>query len=188
MERTIVVAAFPGCGKTYMSNNHNGEKYTILDSDSTQFSWITNEFGEKVRNPEFPTNYIEHIKENIGKVDVIFVSTHDTVLDALYDAAIPHFVIKPRLKMKDDFIKRYEDRGNTDSFILFISSNWNNFLEALDKRDSVMCRLFSLTEDIPYINSDILDNFFNVKRYINGDNIVEAFQLGKDHIPDWFHG
>lgn len=60
------------------------------------------------------------------------------------------------------------------------------FLEALDKRDSVMCRIFSLTEDIPYINNDILDRFFNTKRYINNNNIIEAFQLGTDHMPDWF--
>lgn len=187
MKRTIVVAAFPGCGKTYMFNNRNGEKYTMLDSDSSQFSWIINESGEKERNPDFPANYIEHIKENIGKVDVIFVSTYDTVLDALYNAAIPHFIIKPQLNMKNNFIKRYEERGNDESFIKFISSNWVNFLEALNRRYSVMCRLYSLSEDTPYINTDILDRFFNIKRYMNNNgNIVEAFQFGVDNIPDWF--
>ena len=34
---------------------------------------------EKHRNPEFPDNYIQPIKENIGKVDYIFVSSHKEV-------------------------------------------------------------------------------------------------------------
>lgn len=56
-----------------------------LDSDSSNFSWVKDENGNntKERNPEFPKNYIEHIKSNIGKVDVIFVSSHKVVREAL---------------------------------------------------------------------------------------------------------
>lgn len=188
MKRTIVVAAFPGCGKSYMFNNHNGEKYTMLDSDSSKFSWIENLKGkDKKRNPAFPKNYIEHIKENIGKVDVIFVSTHDTVLDALYEANIPCFIVKPSIDMLDNFVSRYKLRGNDESFISFITSNWESFITSIDNRSSVMCNIYTLTKDNPYITNDILDMFFNISSTIfTQKKHIMAFKLGVDNIPDWF--
>ena len=75
-KRTVVVSAFPCCGKTYAFENYQN-KYSMLDSDSSKFSWTyeaeKDENGnilrgiKRVRNPNFPKNYIEHIKENIGK-------------------------------------------------------------------------------------------------------------------------
>lgn len=38
-KRTVVVSAFPCCGKTYAFENYQN-KYSILDSDSSQFSWM----------------------------------------------------------------------------------------------------------------------------------------------------
>ena len=35
--KTIAIAVFPGMGKTFYKNNCNG--FTVLDSDSSQFSW-----------------------------------------------------------------------------------------------------------------------------------------------------
>ena len=85
---TKIISAFPACGKTYAYEKLNKKGYTILDSDSSQFSWCyeydpNSDKIEKHRNPEFPNNYIKHIKENIGKVDYIFVSSHKEVRDAM---------------------------------------------------------------------------------------------------------
>lgn len=122
-KRTVVVSAFPCCGKTYAFENYQ-DKYSILDSDSSKFSWIlrkrTKEELEiakkawesephlldgdgyinqikdeeiKVRNPDFPKNYIEHIKENIGKVDFIFVSSHLQVREAMKEADIHYCTV-----------------------------------------------------------------------------------------------
>ena len=86
----IVICAFPGCGKSvYYSLNSiyeghkNGKK--ILDSDSSLFSWIYDNDGNKTskRNPEFPGNYIQHIKNNLNSQDIIFVSSHILVRKAL---------------------------------------------------------------------------------------------------------
>ena len=53
----------------------------FADSDSSVFSWIEVN-GKKERNPDFLSDYIEHIKSLIGKVDYIFVSSHGDVRDA----------------------------------------------------------------------------------------------------------
>ena len=36
---TLIISAYPCCGKTYMYENFK-DKYKILDSDSSNFSWI----------------------------------------------------------------------------------------------------------------------------------------------------
>ena len=74
---TRIISAFPGTGKTYF-HTHKGPLATA-DSDSSHFSWIS----KGVRHPEFPANYIEHINDLMGKVDYIFVSSHQDVRNAL---------------------------------------------------------------------------------------------------------
>jgi hypothetical protein len=125
--RTKIISAFPGVGKTYYHNKH---KDTTLDSDSSNFSWIKDENGNntKVRNPEFPQNYINHIKENIGKYEYIFVSSHKEVRDALLDNCLFFYLVYPDSLRKDEFIERYRKRGNDENFINLIEKNWDIWL------------------------------------------------------------
>ena len=60
---TKVISAFPACGKSYAYENYQKCFNGILDSDSSEFSWIKDEDGNnrKERNLDFP------IKENIGE-------------------------------------------------------------------------------------------------------------------------
>lgn len=133
---TFVISAFPACGKSYCFRNHQNI-YTMLDSDSSEFSWVKDENGNntKVRNPDFPMNYIKHIKENIGKVDVIFVSSHEAVRKALYDNGIKVIIVYPNKDLKEEWIRRFKERGNDEGFINFISANWTNFIDDIEKED-----------------------------------------------------
>ena len=74
---TKIYSVFPACGKTWLCEHQEQYGLKILDSDSSQFSWIINEvedneyviidggemkpltYKEKIRNPEFPANYIK---------------------------------------------------------------------------------------------------------------------------------
>lgn len=124
---TMVISAFPACGKTWM--HESSKDKVILDSDSSEFSWITNEKGEKMRNPEFPENYIAHIKSNIGKVDIIFVSSHLTVRQALTYEGINYITVYPYSDIKEEWIGRCFCRGNDIAFLNFINSSWDKFME-----------------------------------------------------------
>ena len=74
---------FLGCGKTtcYIKLK---DKLKVLDSDSSTFD-----------KKDFPENYIKHIKENIGKVDIIFVSSHQVVRNAMKENNIPYSIYYP---------------------------------------------------------------------------------------------
>jgi broad-specificity NMP kinase len=128
MRRTFVISGFPGVGKSYCCKKY-GDLFKMIDSDSSEFSWIKDKDGNntKERNPEFPNNYIEHIKSNIGEVDVIFVSSHDIVRGALAENNIKTILIYPDRTLKNDWIERLERRGSSEDFVKFISNNWYKF-------------------------------------------------------------
>lgn len=124
--RTKIVSAFPGLGKTtYHKNNPD----TTLDSDSSGFSWVIDEHGNKTRNPHFPQNYINHIKENIGKYNYIFVSSHKEVRDALLDNCLFFYLVYPKYDSKEEMLQRYKDRGNDENFIKLVDNNWEEWID-----------------------------------------------------------
>lgn len=143
--RTIVISAFPACGKSYTYSHFNGRPYTMLDSDSSKYSWIYKD-GKKTdeRNPNFISDYMNHIKENIGKVDVIFVSSHPEVRKGLTDNGIKYFLVYPLLYMKEEMIRRMKDRGNDEKFIQFQEEHFDEFVR------NVELDYINLVNDTPY--------------------------------------
>ena len=93
----MLCACFPGTGKSYCYNNDNNPCLIILDSDSSKFD-----------KAGFPENYIQHIKENIGKVDIIFISTHEEVRSALVENSLDFTLIYPEKILKNEYIQRYK--------------------------------------------------------------------------------
>lgn len=148
---TRVISAFPGTGKSHF---HECNKETTLDSDSSLFSWIEKD-GKKVRNPNFPDNYIQHIRENIGKYDYIFVSSHKEVREALRAHCIFFYVFYPHTTSKNMYIQRYKDRGSPEAFIKLISDNWYEWLKEI-KYDQVGCKHYEMsTWDDMYLYHEI---------------------------------
>ena len=143
--KTKIISAFPGTGKTYYHKNHPN---TTLDSDSSQFSWLYDEWGDKLlnldgkpmRNPSFPSNYIEHIKSNISKYEYIFVSSHKEVREALVDNCLLFYLIYPDFNDMDIYIERYKQRGSSDDFIKLIKNNWEEWIEELEDQESCFIR------------------------------------------------
>lgn len=130
--KTAVISAFPACGKTYASQHFQG-RYSILDSDSSEFRWIKDENGQntKTRNPDFPSNYIRHILDNIGKVDIIFVSSHLVVRKALESVGIEYCTVYPKENMKSEWVGRMWLRGSNESAIRFVAENFDSFVTSV---------------------------------------------------------
>jgi len=124
--KTTVISAFPGTGKTHFYNN---EKFTVLDSDSSKFSWLNGE-----RNPDFPQNYIQHIKGRLGRVQIILVSSHKEVREELSKAGIKFWLLYPELSLKSEYIDRYKKRGDTLEFIDMMSNNWDKFIQDMQSQ------------------------------------------------------
>jgi hypothetical protein len=125
MKNTKVVSGFPAVGKSVLTKESD---LIVLDSDSSMFSWIR----EGERHPDFPENYIAHIKENIGKADYILVSSHDIVRKALEENGIDYTLVYPSIELKEEYLERYRSRGNDDKFIAFIGGKWDDFITDIE--------------------------------------------------------
>lgn len=131
---TLVVSGFPGVGKSYLKNNC--ENKIILDSDSSNFSW--EDSTKLVRNSEWPENYIKHIKTNIGSCDILLVSSHAEVR-----AELSNFIlVYPDLRLKNEYIKRYEDRKSPEAFIKLLDKFYETWIkELMEQKNCVHCVL-----------------------------------------------
>ena len=154
--QALVISAFPGCGKTYFFNKHK-EYMKVLDSDSSMFSWIYNDDGTKERHPDFPNNYIRHIKENLDTQDIIFVSSHAQVRKALYDAGIKFVLVFPSTNLKEEWMLRLSDRGSSEEFVKLIGDNWNSWLKECND-DTLASGKYLLTKIEPWISDLVIEN------------------------------
>lgn len=132
---TKIYSVFPACGKTWLYENQEDYGLKILDSDSSQFSWIYVDDGNngwwKERNPDFPANYIKHIKENIGKYDCIFVSSHASVREALDKEGIGFTIVYPRMGCKAEWVGRCfirDKNGESGCSAEVMYNNWEQWV------------------------------------------------------------
>jgi hypothetical protein len=130
-KQTLVISAFPGCGKSHFFRENKDKE--VLDSDSSKFD-----------KTHFPQNYIEHIKSNLGKVDIIMVSSHKEVRDELVKNRIPFTLVYPSHEIKKEYIQRYIDRGNTSTFVDLLNKNWDSWINELEAQEG--CNKIELKE------------------------------------------
>lgn len=132
---TKFVAGFPGVGKSYLYNIYEEEDTkTVVDSDSSKFSWIYNEDGSKERNPNFIEDYKYHLEEQErNNVDYVLVSTHEDVLNMISASFDDYVVIYPDLSMKDEFLARYRKRGSELGFIDMMDKNFDSFVKSIER-------------------------------------------------------
>ena len=117
-----LICGFPGTGKSYYVSRGEGSDYMpsgfATDSDSSKFD-----------KSDFPKNYIEHIKEKINEGYArIFISSHKDVREALKQNGLMFYLVYPKIELKNEYLKRYKERGSSDNFIKLISDNWDSWI------------------------------------------------------------
>lgn len=117
-----IILGFPGVGKSFVTDHTD---ISSSDSDSSQFD-----------KANFPQNYIDHIESLIGKVEYIFVSTHNEVRKAIGEKGWSHYVVFPATYEKDDYMERYRERGSPDAFVELMNSKFEDFVEEIESEIS----------------------------------------------------
>ena len=136
----MIISAFPGTGKSFYYEEHKYDSNRkVLDSDSSKFN-----------KKHFPANYIRQIKKNI-KFEVIFVSSHKEVRDALVKNNMWFILVYPDKSLKDEYINRFKERGSPESFIKLISNNWDNWIDEM--KNQTNC-LHIVLKDGEYISNN----------------------------------
>ena len=148
VSKTAIISAFPCCGKTY-AFEHNQDKYKIIDSDSSKFH----------RNGElYLPEYISYIRSNVGNADIIFVSSHYNVREALSGLSIDYATVYPKRDMLYEWIGRMYLRGNDDKFIMNIVSQWDDWVGNIRKEPHGKGIKYLSSNE--FIDCDFLYNWF----------------------------
>lgn len=138
-DKKLVIAGFPGVGKTYFKNNTDKN---IQDSDSSLFS----------KSPDFPNNYIEHIKN--ADAAIVLVSTHKVVREALVKNNIVFTLVYPQANLKEEYLERFRRRGSPERFLGYLEDNWDGFIKELGAQDDcakiILCSKMFLSDILPY--------------------------------------
>ena len=120
--KTQLISAFPGTGKSHFFNNTTRN---VLDSDSSTFD-----------KKDFPNNYMDHIKGNLGNVDVILISSHKDVREALIENGLRFTLVYPKRELKDEYLERYKERGSPEGFINLLTENWDTWMDEMDRQEN----------------------------------------------------
>lgn len=157
---------FPGTGKSSVSQSVPD----VLDADSRlyQFIGVTPRMlhdaaaqARTVPNPEYPDNYFHYI-EDAGSAYVL-LNCHVSLLPRISSENL--FLIYPDISLKDEYLRRYRDRGDSESFISYMDESFADMVHAIE---SYPCRKLRITDEHTYLTNllkgDFLMNEFMTKR------------------------
>ena len=116
----VVISGFPGIGKSRFFKNNSS--ISVSDSDSSQFA-----------KEDFPENYIRHIVNLLDVKNIIMVSSHKIVREALEKVGIKYFLVYPDRSLKEEYLSRYRERGSGDFFVGFVSTNWGAWIDEMEQ-------------------------------------------------------
>lgn len=150
---TYIISAFPGCGKTHTAHQLK-DKYNVIDMESSFFP-----------RENFPFNYVESIIDNIGKYDIIFISSHEQVRKLLAERNVDYYLYYPSLDRKTEMLELYKERGNTDSFVELMNNHFETFYDSVntDPTFNKVC----LENEGEFLMSN--DSFNNILNHINNE-------------------
>ena len=155
LKETLIISAYTCCGKTYASEHIkdykildvNFEQFNYIERlpneeeiEEERKWWKSilrltpveehlNKFKStsiRVIDSGFMNNYIRYIKENIGKVDVIFVGSDINIRKALDAANIKFVTVYPRIDCLCEYVGRMYLNHYDKKFIDEQISKWKN--------------------------------------------------------------
>lgn len=132
----MIICGFPGVGKSSICRTI--PNYTDLESTPFKKNW------------EVYVDVIEYMNKNHYNV---FVSSHIQLREELKKRKLDYIFVVPEKDLKEEYIKRYKERGNTDTFIKQISDNWDTYTDSVE--DEKVYRLGTdtyLFDILPLIN------------------------------------
>lgn len=122
--KTIIVSAFPGCGKTFLSNKFNNREI-FIDKDNGHLTTEL-QFGQ----------YNQEIIELIGHTEYVLISQYPEILNIIYEKGYKYVIVAPnnsslisnatRKAIKQQWFGRFILRGNNNIWISNLVQNYDN--------------------------------------------------------------
>lgn len=138
---TTIVSGFPAIGKSYIAKQF---PMAVRDLESSDYHWLkelgtnnwsTDDAGNKIAHPLWPSNYIRDIKalEKTGVYRNVMVSSHALIRNEMAKAGIKYTNLFPENtpEMKKIILDRCRLRQSPPEFIQNMDEHWDEYLESL---------------------------------------------------------
>lgn len=126
----MIICGFAGIGKSTLCKNTTNFKTggIFIDLESTPFErdWM---------------RYAKVAKHMNDQGYNVMLSCHEELRNLLSGMNIDYTLVIPRAELKDEYIARYRERGNTEEFIRLLDERWEHFTTPLQH------------ENVEYLNS-----------------------------------
>lgn len=125
----MIVCGFPGTGKTTMAKF---SRWVDLESTPFRKNWRL---------------YAEVAKHMSDQGYTVMISTHADLLDELEQIEASYTVVIPDITDMQTYMKRFKARGNTVEFCQKVCKNWNEWIEGIINRHTVLKTMVMLPKD-----------------------------------------
>lgn len=125
----MIICGFPGTGKSCMARRSNW-----VDLESTPFEKDWDRYAKVAK----------HMSDN-GYV--VMVSTHKELLEKFEQMEVSYTVIIPPIPDYDNYLRRYDERGNTYDFIRILDENWQKWITDIIEKPTVLKTIVVLPKD-----------------------------------------
>ena len=116
-KKTALFAAWCGSGKTHIC------AHTNINAVEIEY-W-------KYKNKGFHEEYIKDVKNKIGVVDYIFISTDPHGLKLLKEQGLSITLVYPDNQLRNEYLDRYLDRDCPYEFIGTFMKHWDLWINEL---------------------------------------------------------
>ena len=175
----MIIAAYAGTGKTRFSNTIYDAtdficmpyKYYLPDGmlSYEESESMKADLGLKLRD-EWPDNYIKAVINQYNENRYVIIPPVTAVLIALRNEEIPYILCYPERSAKDEYERRYKERGNTEDFLNIFIGHWDRFLNQMESDPGKHHFIMKSNEYL----TDLLPQFEEI---INREESMISFEL-----------
>jgi hypothetical protein len=136
----MVIAAYAGTGKTTLAKHRPNE---FVDFVCMPYKYELPEHGgageagkanpDHVLRDDWPYNYADAIQMAAHAGKHLLIPSDLSVLMLLQIKGAPYTICYPQRSAKDEYLRRYRARGNTQAFMDIFIGRWDRFLDALER-------------------------------------------------------
>lgn len=175
----VVIAGFPGVGKTYAAEHSEEWGMKIVEVETSPFLWVNEEDGLLRRNREYPENYYKEVLAHLTNgqsVDVILVDAHSIIQQVLLKHNVRFVTVYPRDICREEYLRRYIRSGKPFPFVDTINENWDSLINDGKERAKK-------GQDISFLGSDAyLDEDFILNVRCNYGALRAAAMVGRQQL------